>query len=140
MLRRSNPFTCWRALSVTNASQVAAAPRRFAGVALCRRCSLQALCVAVTRSQAEAAVLKYKETIKKELVLAGVGTNAGCAVVCCSTAANGRQPFAAAAVQTRHPDCSIIMAAGMSQAAMRPWSDMLLSRLRTRVFCVTRRP
>jgi hypothetical protein len=33
-------------------------------------------------------------------------------VVCCATDAFGRQPHAAAAVQTRHPDCGIIVAAG----------------------------
>ena len=42
----------------------------------------------------------------------GHSAAARCAVVCCATNGFGRQPHAAAAVQTRHPDCSIVIAAG----------------------------
>lgn len=70
--------------------------------------------------QAEAAVLKFKEAaLRTESCSSNqAAAAASCAVVCCATNGYGRQPLAAAAVQTRHRDCCIIVAAGRPAVTM----------------------
>ena len=69
--------------------------------------------------QAEAAVLKFKEAaLRTESCSSNPAAAASCAVVCCATNGYGRQPLAVAAVQTRHRDCCIIVAAGRLAVTM----------------------